>query len=439
MTQKVLVLGKGKSGNAAKEMLKGEGFFVRQVSDETKPYLAKTLKTYAFAVVSPGFSPQNKWVLACKSANLKLVSELDLGLSRTSSKNIVAVTGTNGKTTTCSLIASFLQTQKNTHLLGNIGTPICEKAKTIRKNDFVVLEVSSFMLAQSERLNPKIAIISNILPDHIEWHGSTQAYTQAKLKILGSSNGVAIVDSADPLLPLYKANSKAKLFQISTKHKVLGAYIHGKNIFWNDGNIHELVAKRHQINLFGNHNLKNALMAICAAKLCGISNENIQKALQNFNGLPHRIQKVACVRGVTFVNDSKSTNVSSTLSAVQSFGRKRPIVLVGGYDKMLEVGDLFKYLKHRTKHIVLFGAAGERFLKVAKKCGCKRLSLASNLKSAFQIATKKAKKGDVVLLSPACSSFDEFSSFEQRGERFEQLVKEFESCEKVKCTPKNTV
>ena len=437
MTQKVLVLGKGKSGNAAKNLLVGEGFFVRQVNGEDKPLRARTLKTYDFAVTSPGIPPKNKWLEACKEANLKVISELDLGLSCTKSKNIVAVTGTNGKTTICSLISSLLQTQNKTHLLGNIGTPISERAKTIRSGDFVVLEVSSFMLAQSEALQPQIAIISNITPDHIEWHGSNNAYIQAKLKILSNPKGVAIVDSADPNLALYKTQAKAKLFFICTKKRVQGAYIRGKNIFFRSGNIHELVAKVHHINLIGTHNQKNALMAICAAKLCGISNSNIQNALQLFSGLPHRIQKVGTFGGITFVNDSKSTNADSTIQAVNSFGKKKPIVLVGGYDKGLPVADLLQFLAKRAKHTILFGAAGPRFVSEAKNR--KKFSLAKNLKDALELATKNAKKGDIVLLSPACSSFDEFSSYEQRGEFFEQQLKELESRITNKKNPKETV
>ena len=439
MAQKVLVIGKGKSGNAAKKLLKSEGFFVRQVSDENAPFLPKTLKSYAFAIVSPGIPPDNKWVKACEKSNLKLMSELDLGISRIASKNVIAVTGTNGKTTIVSLISEMLSTKNKTHLLGNIGTPISSATKTISKGDFVVLEVSSFMLSQSKLLHPKIAIISNIEPDHIEWHKNFEAYINAKLKILSNPNGVAIVDSADPLLPRYKKVAKCKLYQISISKRAVGVYVKRDNIFFRSGNINELVAKVHQINLIGNHNKKNALMAICAAKLCGISNENIQKSLQTFSGLPHRTQKVATVQGITFVNDSKSTNPDSTVKAVQAFNKKKPIVLVGGYDKQLEMSALFKFLKRNTKRIVLLGAAGERFFHEARKCGCKRLSLASNLKSAFKIATEKAKKGDIVLLSPACSSFDEFSSYERRGERFSALVNEFERSTKIKELPKTTI
>ena len=435
--KKVLVLGKGKSGLAAKKILQSKGYMVEMVDDADSVFLKRKLASFCFAVTSPGFAPKNKWILACKKANLKVVSELDLGLESLKTNNVVAVTGTNGKTTIVSLIGDILKQQKTTFVLGNIGTPLCNEVEHIKKQDFVVLEVSSFMLEQSKKLKPKIAIISNITPDHVEWHGSEKNYVRAKLKILKNKDGVAIVDFADPLLPLYKAKSKAKLFFISTKKRVQGAYIRGKNIFFFDGNINELVAKVHHINLIGLHNQKNALMAICAAKLCGISNSNIQNALQSFSGLAHRIQKVGVVGGITFVNDSKSTNADSTIQAVKTFGRKKPIVLVGGYDKGLPASELLQFLAKRAKHTVLFGAAGQRFVSEAKNR--KKFCLVKNLNDALEVATSKAKKGDIVLLSPACSSFDEFGSYEERGERFEQLVKELESRITNKKTSKTTV
>lgn len=431
--KKVLILGKGKSGAAVCDLLKKEGYVPVCVCDDDLVFSKEELFSFSFCTLSPGFAPDNRWIKACKEVGLKMVSELDLGLERLKSKNIVAVTGTNGKTTIVSLIAKMLESQKQTHLLGNVGTPLCEKVNEISQEDNVVLEVSSFMLNQSNRLHPKIAIISNITPDHIEWHKTHKNYVSSKLKILSlqTKEDYCIFAADDPNLNLYKKHAKGKVVLVSVCGECCGAYIKGDNIIYNDGNIHEVVAKRQDICMPGIHNQKNALMAIAAAKLFGISNQNITKTLREFNLLPCRIQSVATVRGTLFVNDSKSTNIDSTIKAIDAFSGKSIVLLLGGYDKGLDAKQFLCEASKKAKFLVFFGPAGKRFHAIAKKANLSNVCFGEKLSGAFNLATKIAKQGDVVLLSPSCSSFDEFSSYKERGKAFEQLVHKFEESAKT--------
>ena len=419
--KKILILGKGKSGLAAKKLAEKKGFVCTMANDEDDVFEESELSSFSFVVTSPGFSPQNKWILACKKAKLRLVSELDFGLMHLASKNVIAITGTNGKTTTASLLAQILSKSKKTFLLGNIGMPLCEKVLEIEEGDFVVLEVSSFMLFQSQLLHPKVAVILGISPDHKEWHGSFAAYKRAKLKIFENQTK----DDFSVVYDGFCEKTKGKVLLFSTSNCVLGAYEENGNIIYNNGNIHEVVAQSSTVLLWGKHNMQNVLAAVAASKCLGISNEQISTTLKNFAAPEHRLQKIGEVKGILFVNDSKSTNPNSTSVAIDS--TKMPIVLLaGGHEKGLSMKEPFEKAAKKQCKIVCFGECGKRFFKEAKCAGIKHVFLEENLQKAFDCATKCSKKGDVVLLSPGTSSFDEFQNYEERGRAFEQLVKKFD-------------
>ena len=441
MKKQILVLGKGKSGKAACYLLNKQGHKTICVDDTDDVFNEEEFSSFLFCVASPGFAPHNKWILACKNAGLKVISELDLGLLYCKSKNIVAVTGTNGKTTIVTLTSKLLETQQKTHLLGNVGIPLSAEVENIEKMDDVVLEVSSFMLYQSQRLHPKIAIISNITPDHKEWHQTHENYVESKLKILENqtSNDYCIFAADDPMLRTYLSRAKSKILLVSNFGKVEGVYIENNNIIFSAFNIHEVVAKVQDICICGKHNQVNALMAILAAKLMGISNKNIANSLRSFKGLDHRIKTVATKNGITFVDDSKSTNPESTIKAAEAMLGKSIVLMLGGFDKGLDVQEFVDKATKLAKQTVMFGPAGKRFFDVAMDQKAKNTVLAKNFTEAFLLATKIAERGDVVLLSPGCSSFDEFSSYSERGKKFEQLVESVEEQTKKNNTKKAKV
>ena len=420
--KKVLILGKGKSAKSAEIWLNINNYKTICVDDNDEVYQNRELKTFNLAVVSPGFNPQNNWIVAINNVDLPIVSEIDLGVCELDPSKIIAVTGTNGKTTIVSLLNFLID---GSIALGNIGNPICANLSNIKKESVIILELSSFMLYYSEKIQPKIAILSNITPDHINWHGSYDNYLLTKLKIFKNQNknDFAILDADDANFDLYSSFVKSKIISISLKKKVNGCYLKNGNIIFSFDHINEIVVNESKLKIKGEHNLKNIMMCICAAFLMGSSLEQISKRLVDFCGLEHRIEFVSEINGVSYINDSKSTNLDSTIVACKAF--KNPInLLVGGFEKKLDVFPMFLELKDRVKNIIAFGNCGRRYYEAAKSANVRNVFLEKGLKEAVDRAYKISKKGDVVLLSPATSSFDEFKSYEERGCIFKQLVKE---------------
>ena len=236
---------------------------------------------------------------------------------------------------------------------------------------------------------------------------------------------MAILNFDDKNFNKYKKHVHSNLWLISIKKQVKGCFIKRNNIIFNNGHINEIVAKTSDVKLIGEHNKCNVLMSVLVAKILGISNSQIVDVLRKFNGLPHRLNMVSEINGVKFINDSKSTNQDSTTIAINSI-KEKTTLLVGGYDKGIPITEMFRRIKHKIKNLIAYGDCGLNFVNQATSAGIKQIYYAPKLKEAFDIATKITKQGDVVLLSPATSSFDEFSNFEERGEYFEQLVKGLE-------------
>lgn len=380
------------------------------------------IKVYDALIISPGVPINHPVAVKARALNKRIIGELELGYELFSPV-FIAITGTNGKTTTATLLQAILKASDiNSELVGNIGVPLTSKVKDADKNTVFVTEVSSFQLESVSAFKPHIACILNITPDHLERHYNMENYIFLKKRIFANQRQTeyAILNFDDETVKSFYTEIKANIVWVSTKEKVDGAYtIDGGFYFKN-----ERVAEERDCSLSGEHNKYNILFAISSAKLMGVNNEVIAKALKEFKGVPFRMETVAEIDGVKFINDSKSTNTASAITAIKS--SMRPTVLIlGGSEKGEKYDELFETIKNSTvKHVVLTGAARRNMLTAADEKGFTNLTVCEDFDIAVKIAAMMADSGEEVLLSPACASFDKFSGYEERGKRFNDLVGE---------------
>ncbi|NLC17347.1 MAG: UDP-N-acetylmuramoyl-L-alanine--D-glutamate ligase [Clostridiales bacterium] len=425
--KRVLILGGGASGLSVFNILQSWGCDAHLINDTRKSSLTNDfIKSFDECVISPGISIYDPNILMCFQNNVPVISELEFGF-RLNKSRLIAITGTNGKTTTVSLISHILsQGGIKNEPLGNIGTPFSSKALAYGKDDILPLEVSSFQLEAIQNFRPFIAGILNITPDHLDRHLTMQNYIQCKTRIFkNQTNQDYLIANRDQyeILPYLKSLSK-KLY-ISQKQKVNGAWCLNGKIFI-DG---KYLIDRKDLKLIGDHNVYNALMAALCAYLVDIDFEIIGRVLNQFNGVKHRLQYAGNLDGITFINDSKATNADSSLVAIKSMTAPTVLIL-GGSDKGISLLDYFKKIKnsfnHIIKYIVIYGAAKHKMLSDIKSVGLlKKTILANDFSDAFFKSAQAAEgvKPCNVLLSPACASFDEFVNFEARGQKFIELVK----------------
>ena len=424
--KRILILGGGSSGSSASEVLKSLGTQTFLINDTRTVILENDfLRGFDECVISPGISIRDINVLKCLENNVKVISELELGYSLNNSR-LIGVTGTNGKTTTVSLISKILtDTGINNEPLGNIGTPFSSKALKYGKDDILPIEVSSFQLEAIHNFRPNIAVITNITPDHLDRHLTMQNYIDCKMKIFSNQtkSDFAVINYDQPeILPYFKPNS-IKLF-ISTKQKVQGAYsLNGR--MYIDG---KYLMRTNQLKIIGIHNVYNVLIAGLCAYLCGVDFDTIRQSIKEFLGVKHRLQYVGTLDKINFLNDSKATNPNAAIVAIKSM--KIPTVLIlGGSDKGLGFLEFFADIKQNyknIKYIVICGAVKQRMLDAVAACGLNPKTVeASNFTDAFYKSIELAQSIQPcnILLSPACASFDEFVNFEARGQRFVELVK----------------
>ena len=373
-------------------------------------------------VVSPGIPIDTPYLVAARRSGKRITGELELGYTL-SRATFVAVTGTNGKTTTCSLIYHVLMAaKKNAELVGNIGTPVCDKLKELTEDTFAVTEVSSFQLETVHTFCPHIAAVLNVTPDHLDRHYTMENYVYLKKRILANmrESEFAVLNHDDEIGRGFAEGTRAKVVWFSTeKDRTDGAYLKEDGFYYNG----EKVADLDKLTLTGEHNKQNALAAIAVLKLIGIKNEDIAKGFATFKGVRHRMELVYTKNGVKYYNDSKSTNVDSTLKAVASM-TEPTVIILGGKDKDLDYEELFDRLKKScVVHAVIMGENRYKLLDCANRAGYKKLSVSSSFESAVKIAKIEARNNGSVLLSPACASFDMFSGYEERGREFERIVK----------------
>ncbi|MBQ7235708.1 MAG: UDP-N-acetylmuramoyl-L-alanine--D-glutamate ligase, partial [Clostridia bacterium] len=380
------------------------------------------LKEIDVLVLSPGVPINHELAVKAKALGKRIMGELEFAYCAFTPP-IIAVTGTNGKTTTVTLINAILEkAEKKRQLVGNVGTPMTAKLDEIDADTVCVTEVSSFQLESVNAFCPHISCVLNIAPDHLERHYGMENYIFLKKRIFKNQreSEYAILNFDDSTVKNFFPEVKAKVFWISVKGKVDGAYRKDGKLYCFD----EYVIDEADLKLKGKHNVYDALFAIISTRLMGVSTEIIVQALKDFKGVKHRIELVCEKNGVEFYNDSKATNTASTISALGAL--KKPVVLIlGGSEKGEEYDALFDAIKFSpVKHTVLTGASRFNMLDCAGRKGLSDITVTADFNFAVKIAALFASEGDCVLLSPACASYDSFSSFEERGDAFIKAVEE---------------
>lgn len=376
-------------------------------------------------VISPGVAMTNPLVKAAKMRGIEVLGEIELAY-RHCLADIIAITGTNGKTTTVTLTEEMLRASGITAFaLGNNGVSFSGKVSELALSDVVVLEVSSFQLESTKRFCPKIAVCLNIAPDHLERHGSMSEYTLCKRKVFAmqTASDYAVLNYDDEIVSGFGETTNANTYYFSLKSVVRGTYVCGNGIYFKDKAV-EYVCSTADLSVRGEHNLMNALAVITIAKILNIPNSVIAKVLNNFTPPLHRNELVATVNGTRYFNDSKATNTHATLSACATMEGKT-VLLAGGYDKGLDYSDFLRELPLKVSAIICFGANREKISSVAKNICSLTVIEAENLAEAVKIASHI--KVDNVLLSPTTSSFDAYGSYVERGEHFVALVNELQT------------
>jgi len=389
---------------------------------EIGDYNARILTGACIVVPSPGVPPGNDLLVEALKKNIPVISEIEIAY-RFLKVPVIAVTGTNGKTTTTTLLGEILQySGKKTFVGGNIGNPLIEYVEGSQNDDFIVAEISSFQLQWIEKFRPFIAVLLNITCDHINYHGSFAEYRRIKTRVFANQTKAdfAILNAADPEQEEMDRIINAQVIKFSSKRVLQkGIFIKKNKIVLRIPGANEEQYPLSIINLSGLHNAENVMAAIMAARLCGCSQENIIAAVAAFRGLPHRIEFVGEKNSIKFYDDSKGTNVGSVVRALETFARP-VILLLGGRDKDGDFETLKPLLAAKAKKVILFGEARNR---IASLIGKDMPALKkAKLREAIESAYKNAQPGDIILLSPGCASFDEFANYKERGNFFKDVV-----------------
>lgn len=431
---KVLVVGYQKSGKSASKLLKRLGYKVVVVSDDRlleDSKIDRILDNLSFIVTSPAISRDSKLLKIAQKHNIKIISELELGYQNLKGK-LVAITGTNGKTTTTSL-ASHLLGENNVFVAGNIGIPLSQMCDKTNKKSITVCETSSFQLDRIDQFKPHIAVFLNLSPDHLNYHKTMQSYLNAKLNIFANQTQKdwAVLNADDDVVANIITKSKVLFF--STKKIVNGCFVSDGGIYFRDATKAVSgyedaikIADVQDLKLLGEHNLSNALASIICAILSGVSPLQIQSRLKSFKPVKHRLEYVTDICGISFINDSKATNTLSVVCAIASMTRPTTLIL-GGSDKGCEFNELFA--PSVVTSYVFMGETKNKLAETATKLGVKNFVLADNLSSAVTRAYNLTNEGGAVLFSPACASFDMFSGYEERGKCFCGIVRELKKNE----------
>lgn len=439
--QKILVVGLGKTGEAVVNFLLARGARVwvsekkppseltvnlaewkeKGVTLETGGHRLETFLKADLIIPSPGV-PLIPEIKAAQENGIKILAEIELAASFLKGK-VIGITGTNGKSTTASLTYQLLRAgHYRSHLAGNIGQPLIRMAASSQRGDIYVTEISSFQLEFCHNFRCDVAVFLNFSPNHLDWHGSVEAYWKNKQKLFTNlkASDTAILNRDDPRIWGLRKMINARVYGFSQQRRVVpGAYLENNRIIVSAGP-NELAVPLSWIKLPGTHNLENVMAALIVSRLFAVPREKIKEVLNHFTGLEHRLEKVLTLRGVTFYNDSKATTVDSTLKALSSL-KPGIILIMGGRDKGADFDLLRPLIEPRVRALILLGEARE---KIKKALGNSvPVQMASTMKEAVSLAFQSARPNETVLLSPACSSFDMFLNFEHRGKVFKQEVR----------------
>ena len=442
--KRVLVVGLGKSGVAAAHFLQEHGATVtvsdakpeaqlskeipelldRGIAVETGGHGERTFRGQDLIVVSPGVPYDVPQLAQARNQGVPVIGEVELA-ARFLQGEIIAITGSNGKTTTTALIGKVLEhAGRLVQVGGNIGTPVISLVAQSSPQTQNVLEVSSFQLETIETFHPHIAVILNITPDHLDRHRTLEGYTAAKARIFENQTekDFAVLNADDVICCSLAAKTRAQILWFSRKMdgKIEnGAFVRGGKIHLRHEGREQEIMPVSEIPLKGGHNLENVLAATAASALAGSPPEKIREAVSRFKAVEHRLEFIAVINGVEYFNDSKATNVDATVKALESFPANIHIIL-GGKDKGSDYTVLKPLLRARAKRVYTIGAAAEKI--ESHLAGAVALERAGTLEIAVRRAAELAQAGDIVLLAPACASFDQFENYEHRGRVFKQAV-----------------
>ncbi|MGH9742808.1 MAG: UDP-N-acetylmuramoyl-L-alanine--D-glutamate ligase [Candidatus Acidiferrum sp.] len=385
----------------------------------------KTFLEQDLIIPSPGVPADASHLQAARANGITIWGEIELAY-RFLKGRLIGITGSNGKTTTTALVEHILKTAgMQTILAGNIGTPLIGRVEAMKDDTWAVVELSSFQLELIDTFRPDIGVFLNLTPDHLDRHHTFEAYGAAKARLYENQTGddAAILNADDPAATPY-APSLPRVYWFSRKQKVAqGAYLRGEEIVFRQNGTEEILLKLEDISLVGTHNLENVLAAAVAARLAGAPATAIARGVRSFAGVEHRLEFVAEIGGVRYYNDSKATNVDATLKALDAFPG-RILVILGGKDKDSDYTVLRKPLREKAILALLIGAAAAKI--ETQIAGSVALEHSETLERAVETASHTAQSGDVVLLAPACASFDQFQNYEQRGRVFKDLVAQLE-------------
>ncbi|MDD4170043.1 MAG: UDP-N-acetylmuramoyl-L-alanine--D-glutamate ligase [Desulfotomaculaceae bacterium] len=442
--KKVLVVGAGLSGIAVSRFLVGKGAAAVLTDSKNLTGQEAALEqlttagvklalggypkvkrgSFDLVVMSPGVPLTADPARDSIINGIPITGELELAY-HFSRAPIVAITGTNGKTTTTNLTGAIFQAAgKNTLVGGNIGLPLVTEIERYNQKGVVVAEVSSFQLETTRAFKPKVAMVLNVTPDHLDRHGNMGNYIAAKTRIFANQepDDATVLNYDDPPTAILAGKSRGRIVFFS-RHAELeaGVYVKEGNIVANLDGKPENICGVHELGIPGAHNLENALAAVAAAKMMGIAGDAIAGALRKFKGVAHRLEFVTEINGVRYINDSKGTNPASSIRALEAY--EQPIVLIaGGKNKGNDFTEFAEKIMERVRVLVVLGQCAGQIADAAKAGGFNSIIYAGDFKEAVFLAHKAARTGDVVLLSPACASWDMFNNYEERGELFKKIV-----------------
>ncbi len=445
--KKVLVFGAGKSGISATRLLQRQEADVILYDSNTKltnqdfmdkfdtghHFLLVTgelseelIAALDLLVISPGVALDHPLVTRILENNVPVWGEIELAY-RYSKGKIIGITGTNGKTSTTTLVGEIMNTYfDDVNVVGNIGNPFTEVAMETTEQSVSVIELSSFQLETIQEFRPDVSAILNITPDHLNRHHTMENYIAMKENITKNqtTSQVCVLNYEDAILREMAGRLKTRvLFYSSVRVLEDGLYLEGEDIYYSRGGKRDLVVNINQLKVLGKHMYENIMAAAAMALSMGVPMDFIHSALVNFRAVEHRFEYVETIHGVTYYNDSKGTNPDASIKAVQAM-RTPTVVIGGGYDKNIPFDDWIEAFDGKVKYLILMGQTRDQIAETARRHGFHNIIMVQDLKEAVRISAEKAEPGDSVLLSPACASWGMFENYEQRGNMFKEYVRE---------------
>lgn len=442
--KRVLVVGMGKSGIAAiQAMLKLGAEVTVQDSKKAEDMDGQLLNfltgrglklclgkvpedmgAFDMLILSPGVDPELDFIEEARRKGAEIVGELEIAY-RVARGSFVAITGTNGKTTTTTLVGEiFRNARRSTYVVGNIGVAVISKALDTKEGDWLITETSSFQLQTVKYFKPVVSAILNITPDHLNRHHTMENYGSAKAGVFANQDeqGYCVINYDDEMCRRLAPGCKAKVVPFSSTRQLdMGAFVKDGNLVIADGDKIYDLCRADQLKIIGKHNVENALAAAAISYFAGIEPEVIGETLKSFGGVAHRIEYCGEIEGVKFYNDSKGTNIDATVTALNAI-KENIILIAGGDGKGQDFRTLTDNFDGRVKHMVLIGRDGPKIAAAAEESGFKNYIYGANMEECVREAFRLAEKGDTVLLSPACASWDMYDNFEQRGDHFKEVT-----------------